>query len=471
MFGVIALLGSIALLVGPHGAAAQAPTFFYRASGQANATFIEIQRPGYILDPVLQLNPLDTQVTVSSTGIRDSLASLLNPGPLGDFPSLIGLAVSGLPPIPYPGYPLTVRASHPVEPEAAVGLGDSPGGAGTATASLRAFTSAARAGENSADANGTAAFLSLAAGLVRVGGVEASTSAVDTGASVIVTATTRIAGVEIGGFIEIEALETTSVATIDGSRVLIETSSTVGAVRALGAELAIDEDGFRVVTILGLPAPPPAVLDGITKNLTSAMDALGIDVRLVDGGTVEGPADSLTLVRGGGAGLEITVPVTIPADVAIPSTPLPLGIPLGGGIPTNVTVALGRTSISAMAGSMSGFDADTGFGLPGGGTGSPTALGVPIAGYPPGAGSTISSGGVELAGRGDAAAPSTGAPLTTVSSSLSTPDLTAAFRWTLLTGAFVLVAGWPIARRRLAGVPGLGATAILESLLDPRRPR
>lgn len=471
MFGVIALLGSIALLVGPHGAAAQAPTFFYRASGQANATFVQIQRPGYILDPVLQLNPLDTQATISSTGIRDSLASLFNPGPLGDFPSLIGLAVSGLPPIPYPGYPLTVRASHPVEPEAAIGLGDFPGGAGTAAASLRAFTSAARASEDSADATGTAASLSLAAGLVKIGGVESSTSAVDNGGSVTVTATTRIAGVDIAGLIAIEDLETTSVATIDRSRVSIVNSSTVGAIRALGAELAVDEDGLHVVTVLGLPAPPPVVLDGITKNLTSAMAALGLDVRLVDGGTVEGPADALTLVHGGSAGLEITLPVTIPADVAIPSTPLPLGIPLGAGIPTNFTVSLGRTSISAMAGSMSGFDADTAFDLPGGGTGSSTALGSPITGYPSEGGSTVLTGGVELAGSGDAAAPSGGSPLTTMPSSLSTPDLTAAFRWTLLTGVIVLVAGWPIARRRLAGVPGLSATAILQSLLDPRRPR
>ena len=79
------------LSVVPSGA--QTSTVFYRTTAQANAEFVEVRRPGYILEPILQVNALDTQTTLTSTGTRDALASILNPGPIGDFPALIGLAV------------------------------------------------------------------------------------------------------------------------------------------------------------------------------------------------------------------------------------------------------------------------------------------------------------------------------------------------------------------------------------------
>lgn len=458
-------------------AGAQAPSLFYRTTAQANASFVEVRRPGYILEPILQLNPLDTQVALTSTGTRDSLASLLNPGPVGDFPALLGLAVAGLPPIPYPGYPLTVRASHPLTPDAVLGLGDIPGGGASDAASARPFTAEAKADEDSASATGTGAALTLAAGLIEIGGVVSRTEAVDNGGVVTVTATAGLANVDIADLIEIEAVETKSVATIDGARVTIDTVTTVGAIRALGAELALDEGGLRVVTLLGIPAPPPLLIDSVTETLTNLMAQLGLDVRLVDGETVEGPADGLTTVLGGGGGLEITLPVTIPADVPIPSLPIPLGIPVGGGIPTNVTVALARTAVSAVAGTPTGFDADLagGAGLDSGG---PPVGGVPTA--PTGV--SVSVGQLPVLGTGTAepgslpAAPTApsidgGVGLPVAPATVSRPDLTPAFRWTLLTAIAVILSGWPIARRRLAGVSGLSATALLQSISDPRRSR
>lgn len=467
-------LGAAASVV-PSGA--QASTVFYRASAQANAEFVEVRRPGYILEPILQVNALDTQTTITSTGTRDALASLLNPGPIGDFPALLGLAVAGLPPIPYPGYPLTTTASHPLTPESTLGVGDLPGGDAGDAANVRAYTAAARAGEDFAESMGTGAGFSLAAGLVRVGGVESRTRADDDGGFVTVTAETRFAGIELAGLVEIESLETRSVATIDNDTVSIDTSTTVGAIRALGAELALDDNGLRVVTVLGIPAPPPIVLDGLTAQIERALEGAGLQVRLVEGGLVEGPADGTTTYQNVGAGLEITLPLTIPADVAIPSLPIPLGIPIGGGIPTNVTVALGRARVSAVAGTGAGFGAPSTPQAPttsGGSTG-------PAAAPPIGGGGTAGSAGGFAApaaaanvvapasggASGDPTAPIT--PATTVAVAL--PDFTPAFRWALLTAISAIVLGWPLARRRLAGVPGLTASGVLRSLTNPRESR
>lgn len=449
---------------------AQAKTVFYRASGQANNVFVEVRRPGYILEPILQLNPLDTQVMVNSAGTRDSLASLLNPGPIGDFPALLGLAIAGLPPIPYPGYPLTVKASHPVTPEANLGVGDVPGGSTADAFSLRPLTVSAKADEDSAEATGTGASLNLAAGLVKVGGLVTRTDAVDDGGTVTITAVSTIGSIDIAGLIHIDGLKTMSVAKIDAEGSRVDSSTTVGRIEALGAELRLDDEGLHVVSILGLPAPPPVLLEPITRNLQGSLARLGLNVRLADGSVAEGPADGQTTVQGGSRGLEISLPVTIPADVPIPSLPIPLGIPVGGGIPTTVTIALGRTQIAALTGSGDGFDAgelaDLG--------GSPDLAPAPAGGI--GTGSfDLPSSGVGAAGPGVAspATPSAGPQVGTVTSTVSAsrPDLAPAFRWTLVAAAAVIAAGWPTARRRAAGVAGLSASAVLRSMLNPRRIR
>jgi len=444
-------------------------TVFYRTSAQANSEFVEIFRPGYILEPIVQINALDTQTTLSSTGIRDALASLLNPGPLGDFPGLLGLAVAGLPPIPYPGYPLTVTATHPLTPEAVIGLGDVPGGGASDAASVRPFTATARAGEDFAEATGTGSGASFAAGLVRVGAVESRTYAEDNGGSVTVTAETRLGAIEIAGIIAIEGLETTTVATIDSDNVRIETTSALGAVRALGAELAIDESGVRVVTVLGVPAPPDIAIDRITGLLEGALSDLGIEVRFLDGGVVEGPADGVTTYQAVGSGLQIQVPVTIPESVPIPSLPIPLGIPVGGGIPTVMTVSLGRASVEAIAGSGSGFGAPVpggaGSAAPGG-TGSsfvPPASATGTRGTPLPLGGAVSATGSVPPGA-EAAAGALPAGQAARPVSAARPDLTPAFRWTLLTAIAAIAMGWPLARRRLTGVPGLSVSAVLRSV-------
>jgi len=456
---------------------AQTPTVFYRTSAQANAEFVELRRPGYILEPIVQVNALDTQTTLTSTGTRDALASILNPGPIGDFPALLGLAIAGLPPIPYPGYPLTVTATHPLTPEATLGIGDLPGGAADDAVSVRPFTSSARAGEDFAEARGTGAGFSLAAGLVRVGAVESRTRSEDSGGSVTVTAETHFANVEIAGLVEIDALETKSVATIDSDTVRIESSTTVGAARALGAEVVIDDEGIRVVTVLGIPQPPPIVIERLTEQIETALAEVGLKVRVLDGSVVEGPADGTTTYQNIASGLEITVPITIPESIPIPSLPIPLGVPLGGGIPTNVTVALARTRISAVAGSGSGFGAPLSPATPaidaGSSAGSPSGglfaspIGGGAADFGAGAGSpSVGVGAPAAPGSAGGASTPPLIPTTTVAATL--PDLTPAFRWTFLTALSALVLGWPLARRRLAGVPGLSASSVLRSLTNPR---
>lgn len=466
---VVTGLGVAAWVV-PSGA--QAPSVFYRASAQANTEFVEVRRPGYILEPILQVNALDTQSTITSTGTRDSLGSLLNPGPIGDFPALLGLAIAGLPPIPYPGYPLTTTASHPLVPESTLGLGDLPGGAADDAVSVRPFTVTARASEDATESIGTGAATSLAAGLIRVGAAESSTRAEEDRGIVTITARTRLAGIDIAGLVEIEGLETETVGTLDGDTVHIESTSTVGAVRALGAELEIDGEGIRVVTILGLPAPPPILLESLTDRIEGLLANLGIELKLIEGTVVEGPADGTTTYENVGAGLQVNVPIVIPADVPIPSLPIPLGIPVGGGIPTNLTVGLGRARVTALAGSGLEIAAP------------PTPTTVAVSGDAPAAPTT--SGGRTTTGSGGLASPaaptnlplapsspsSGGAAVTPAASvAVAAPDFTPAFRWTLLTALSAIGLGWPLARRRVAGVPGLSASGVLRSLTNAREAR
>jgi hypothetical protein len=190
---------------------------------------------------------------------------------------------------------------------------------------------------------------------------------------------------------------------------------------------------------------------------------------LVQGGPVEGPADAKTPVQAVGAGLQITVPVTIPPDVAIPSIPgFPLGIPVGGGIPTNVTISLARTAITAGSGTQNGFAGSILAGVPPASASRVTAAPAPPASA---AASPLHSALTTAAPAAGAAVAASPSQPRAVPAAIRTPDLTPAFRWTLLTAIVALLCGWPLARRRVAGVPGLSASAVLHSLTDSGRRR
>lgn len=479
---------SLALVFGPVAAgpapsAAQVDSgssdFFYNVSGGATPIFVELQREGYILDPILLLNSLDTQIDINSTGNRESFASLLNPGPLGDFPALVGLAVAGLPPIPYPGYPLTVRASHPADPSAVLGAGDIPGSEG-AGANVRPATVRAEADEASVLAEGTGARMKLAAGLVEVGSVESRAFAEDRGSSVVATVESSFSDVGVADLVHIDTVETTVTVTVDGDSMRATSKTTVGRVTALGAEFALDDEGLEIVTILGLPAPPQIALDRVTAQLERNLAELGLSLAVLPGKTVEVPSDGSSPLALEAGGLVVSLPFTIPPDVPIPSIPgVPLGVPIGGGVPTTATVRLASAQVAATAGTVGSIFGDDLFsGTPDGSPTTPGDLGDGAAsssdaaaagsfgGPSSEADSSPAGSGTEDGSTSEAAPPPldparSGAPLSF--------DFTPAFRWTMLAALGVLLSGWPLVRRRLAGRSLSAADLVLSLSTSSRR--
>ena len=237
----------------------------------------------------------------------------------------------------------------------------------------------------------------------------------------------------------------------------------------MGAELAIDEDGVSAVTILGLPAPPPLALDQVTDALEDALGAAGISMRLLPGQTVEVPSDGSTPLEISAGGLEIALPITISEDLAIPSVPgVPLGLPIGGGIPTTTTVRLASASAGASAGPVGAFF-----------LGGPPEATVPATAGPvtsdptgavsssppsPGGGATAVSAGEPPPAETASPPPGAAAPVDFATPPVAVSfDFTPAFRWTMFWSLIVLGAGWPLVRRRLSG-HAVSPRALLEAL-------
>lgn len=475
-------LGLVGAGPAPSGAQTDSTSsaFFYNVRAGATPVFVEMQREGYILDPILLANALDTQVNINGTGNRESFASILNPGPLGDFPALVGLAVAGLPPIPYPGYPLSIRAAHPADPSETLGAGDIPG-AEESAADIRLPTVRAAANEDGAVAEGTAARMGLAAGLVEIGGVEARSSAEDRGSSVEAVIESSFADVDIAGLIHIDDVETSVTMILDGDVMRATSKTTVGKVTALGAEFVLGDEGLEIVTILGLPAPPAVSLDRVTRQLEQLMAERGLNLELLPGRTVEVPADGSTPLDLQVGGLVLSLPMTIPAEIPIPSIPgVPLGLPVGGGIPTTATIRLASAQLSATAGSVGSLFGEESFGPPLDGAGAAPGLST-------GGTSPFSSGSQGSATFGD---PSTGTSLgtpgpgtangSTSDDVASLPlgpagvgvpvsfDFTPAFRWTMFAALAAFASGWPLVRRRMTGL-SVSAADLVSSLAASSR--
>lgn len=470
----LTLLCAVSLTGDPANAQAGGDEFFYHASGSATPILVEMQRDTYILDPILNLNPLDTSVNVTSTGDRQATASLFNPGPLGEFPALIGLAVSGLPDIPYPGYPLTVRASHPVTPEEVLGVGDVPGGSGGA-ANGRAMTVRVAADERSSTAEGTGARFGVAADLLTVGGVESRSFAEDLGDSVAVVVESSFADVDVAGLVHLDGVETRIEVSIDARSMRATSRTTVERATALGAELAIDENGLSVVTILGVPAPPSVAIDAVSDQLEAALAELGLSMRLLPGQSVEVPSDGTAPLEISAGGLEIALPITVSDDIAVPSIPgFPLGLPIGGGVPTTTTVRLASAEAGASAGAVGDFFLTDSFDplspeptmnpSP-----DPASAGAPLT--PPA--TPTADEPPSPAPAGDSAATETAAPSPTGVAFIDQAepiafDFTPAFRWAVIAAFGALAAGWPLVRRRLAG-RAVSPRDLLASLASPSR--
>jgi hypothetical protein len=332
-------------------------SYYYDVSASASPTFVSIDRDGYILSPILEANLLEAKASGNSTGTRQGFASLANPGPIGGFPSLIGLAVSGLPPIPYPGYPLSVTADYPSVPEKHVGVGGSPVydadrldegayGAGVVFAQ-------ARADEDRASGDGVGGELSFGGGAVRVGAMRSSAKMLDENGTATATSRTHLSNVDILGLIQIPSIEavTEVAATADGTKTT--STVTVSEVKALGADAVIDDQGIRITGLPGVPDLPQASVDKLNKELSKRLSQQGLTVRLLRGGEKDAPGDSATAATAVGTALEVSYSLLIPDGVPIPNIPgFPLGVPAGGGIPTVVTVSLARTSGTGVSGAL-----------------------------------------------------------------------------------------------------------------------
>lgn len=415
----VAALALAAVAIAPQSSA-QA-SFYYEVAAGASPVYVSIEREGYVLNPFLQANVLESKADANSTGTRHGFASLLNPGPIGGFPALIGLAVSGLPPIPYQGYPLSVDAYHPSVPEKHIGAGavpvydadrldESAFGAGAVFAQ-------AKAGEDRASGDGVGGELSFGGGAVRIGAMSSSTRIVDDGTTVRAVARTHLSNVEILDIIQVPAVEARTEVVTSSSGSKTTSSLTVGAVKALGADAVIDDKGIRITGLPGVPDVPSLSIDALNRELAERLSQEGVAIRLLPGGTTQAPADSLSRATAVAAALEVSYALTISEDVPIPNIPgVPLGVPAGGGIPTVATVSLARTTgagVSGALGDLSGVDSGAGGIDLGGDAGAigPLSDGALDAGALGPDGLDLGAGGAPIGDRSpDRADPPAGAP-------------------------------------------------------------
>lgn len=488
-----AALALAAVAIAPESSA-QA-SFYYEVAAGASPVYVSIEREGYVLNPLLQANVLESKADANSTGTRHGFASLLNPGPVGGFPALIGLAVSGLPPIPYQGYPLSVDAYHPSEPEQHIGAGavpvydadrldESAFGAGAVFAQ-------AKAGEDRASGDGVGGELSFGGGAVRIGAVRSSTRIVDDGRTVRAVARTHLSNVEILDIVQIPAVEGRTEVVTSSSGSKTTSSITVDAVKALGADAVIDDKGIRITGLPGVPDVPSLSLDALNKELAERLSLEGVAIRLLPGGTAQAPADSLSRATAVAAALEVSYTLTISEDVPIPNIPgVPLGVPAGGGIPTMTTVSLARTTgigVSGALGDLSDADSlagdlDLGAGSDAGGSdfaGDAGAIGPFSDGALGADGLNLGAGGVPI---GDPASDGSGAPAGVPragSGGVAAPvvgidgrrvaTLEGSFGWIVALGVAAAAAVVSQTRRRIGVLRAVGLREWIESSRGGRR--
>lgn len=341
---------------GPTPAGADA-TFFYSVSAQAAPWYAAISRDGYLLDPVMTGNILETGVDLSSTGTRAAVVSLYDVGGAGEAPALLPLVFPSLPAVPYPGYPLTVRSNYPAKPEARVGFGSAPvtdpDDLAKAPFAAGGGYGQARSSEGAAEGRAYGGELAAANGVLSVGQMRSRSEGHDDGDVVKGTATAVLNQVDIGGIVTIDTVLSKTQFESSDSGSMSRTVVEVQGVKALGAEAVIDEHGVRIVGLPGVPPLPGSSLAGLNQQLATALAQSKLTIRLLPSAEQKAPADSATTASTSGGALLVSYPFLPPPGVEVPQNPIPgfpVGAPIGGGIPTVVTLTLARTGASAMSG-------------------------------------------------------------------------------------------------------------------------
>lgn len=379
----LALLAAVAAH-GPLPAEAQTG-LYYELSAEAAPWYATVTREGYLLDPVMTGNVLPTAVQLSSTGSRLGTASLFDVGGAGEAPALLPLVVPSLPAIPYPGYPLTARSNYPAKPEGRVGFGSAPvtdpedldraplaGGGGYAE--TRSFEQGSRAVAYGGE-------LAAFNGVVRVGQARSRTESREEGGVVKGTATAVLNQVDIAGVVRIDTVLSRTEVEAKESGSLSRTTVTVQGVKALGADAVIDERGVRIVAVPGSAPPqlPEQSVADLNKQLATVLEQSKLTIKLLPTAEGKAPADAATVARSGGGALLVSYPFLPPPGIEVPQNPIPgfpVGPPVGGGIPTIVTMVLTRTSASAVSGpgveSLFGADGESSGEFGGPGTGGST---------------------------------------------------------------------------------------------------
>lgn len=338
----------------PSAAQTAASKSFYQLSATASPTYLQVTRDSYLLNPIVEGNLLQAQATIESSGLRNGVASLANPGAIGDFPALLPFAAPQLPVIPYPGYPLTVRSSHPGQPSNSIGLGEAPGPAATdqGAAGAETFNARTASTESGVDANAVGQALGLAAGVVKADGVRSRVTMQDGGSGAVKgVAETTIQRLTVAGMIVIDGLVSTTTVEADATRAVSKSTLEMGRATALGAGLQIDEEGVRLVNLPGVPPLPAVTLAQLTETLDTTLDQQGLDVRLVRGEEATSGTEGGSIARSAGPVLRISYPIELPPDFPVPTIPgVPVGVPLGGGVATVLSVSIGHTAGAAAAG-------------------------------------------------------------------------------------------------------------------------
>lgn len=358
----------------PEAAAAAPPEHLYEVSVQAQPIFGAVERPGFLLSPVLSTDVLETSSMANLAGDRTAVASLVDPGPISDAAGLVGVIFPQVGTLPIPPFAFTLRSS-----------GDRP----SRERSLGPLTSSVRAESQLVLSQGRSKPFSVF-DVLRVAGMQSESKVVlgDDG-RVEGVGTTSLTGLDIAGLVQIDSVRSTTraISTLQGSS--STTTTALEGVRALGFEAVIDRAGVRIVSPKGDPVAR-LTREQANERLRDLLSTRNVSLKLVEAGEQRAPGDGATRAASAGSALEISYDLI--ANFKSPSISLPgvgISLPVGDGIPTTFRFALGRTSGSALSGPVPppGDDVDLGGGRTEGGGSSPdTPASRPISTVDPAAG-------------------------------------------------------------------------------------
>ena len=427
----------------------------YNLSAQAQGVRYALASPGLLPtgDPhegtIMEFDVPFARDTVSEGPVIDSLGSPAYPG---DTAAHLGSAVATFGGPPLPNDPVLAEAGYPPAPGVGTSAQFGPSGGGTSASSA-----SAKAGPQGGSAQATAASTSFAPGSgAAVASADSSTATtkIDIATACVSSAAQSTSGAVnlAGGLIHIGGITGTASALSDGSHPVGQAHLSVGRVTVGGLAAYIDHDGIHLA---GQQPLGYGVVAQVQAALNSALQSSGMAVKLID------PVISKTgeAASADSGGIEVTIDRYLPATgvpgvpaITVPGqAPIPVGTPP---LPLHIEVIYGAAKASAdatTAPAPGSLPLPTPA-LPGGPTGSsPGASGTTSPGGLPGGtdiGSGPSSGAVSGPGTSPAlslarstAPPTSGAPIPVgwiiigvVGSLIVAGPLFGYARWQLLEG-------------------------------------